>query len=131
MTKAPGKAFRASISITKLVDLFPIKADETCVGGRQANKPKATREELEGRDAVDINSMESFWSMLKRAHKGTFHKISPKHLDRYAKEFAGRHNIRDEDTLAQIALVALGLSGRRRKYRDLITDNGLSSGTRA
>ena len=29
------------------------------------------------------NGIESFWSMLKRAHKGTFHKISPKHLDRY------------------------------------------------
>ena len=27
--------------------------------------------------------------MLKRAHKGTFHKISPKHLDRYVTEFAG------------------------------------------
>ena len=27
--------------------------------------------------------IESFWSMLKRAHKGTFHKLSPKHLDRY------------------------------------------------
>ena len=26
------------------------------------------------------NGIESFWSMLKRAHKGTFHKISPKHL---------------------------------------------------
>ncbi len=27
-----------------------------------------------------VNGIESFWSMLKRAHKGTFHKISPKHL---------------------------------------------------
>ena len=41
------------------------------------------------------NGMESFWSMLKRAHAGTFHKLSPKHLDRYVQEFAGKHNIRD------------------------------------
>lgn len=34
--------------------------------------------------------MESFWSMLKRAHTGTFHKISPEHLPRYVQEFAGR-----------------------------------------
>ena len=27
-----------------------------------------------------------------------FHKISPKHLDRYVAEFAGRHNIRPLDT---------------------------------
>ena len=43
---------------------------------------------------VHTNGIESFWSMLKRAHKGTFHKISPKHLDRYVQEFAGKHNIR-------------------------------------
>ena len=35
------------------------------------------------------NGIESFWSMLKRAHKGTFHKISPKHLQRYVSEFFG------------------------------------------
>ena len=45
------------------------------------------------------NGIESLWSMLKRAHKGTFHKISPKHLDRYVTEFAGRHNQRPADTL--------------------------------
>ena len=27
--------------------------------------------------------------MLKRAHKGIYHKMSPKHLDRYVQEFAG------------------------------------------
>ena len=41
------------------------------------------------------NGIESFWSMLKRAHKGTFHKISPKHLQRYVHEFAGKHNVRE------------------------------------
>ena len=40
--------------------------------------------------------------MLKRAHKGTFHKLSPKHLDRYIQEFAGKHNIRELGTLAQM-----------------------------
>ena len=40
--------------------------------------------------------------MLKRAHDGTFHKMSPKHLQRYVSEFAGKHNIRDSGTLAQM-----------------------------
>ena len=82
------------------------------------------------RGQVHTNGVESFWSMLKRAHKGTFHKISPKHLDRYVREFAGKHTLRDKDTLAQMAVVALGLSDRRLKYSDLIADNGRSSGAR-
>ena len=45
---------------------------------------------------ASVNGMESFWAALKRAHKGVFHKISPKHLDRYVREFAGKHNLREE-----------------------------------
>ena len=47
---------------------------------------------------VHTNGIESFWSMLKRSHKGTFHKMSPKHLQRYVDEFVGRHNLRPFDT---------------------------------
>ena len=54
------------------------------------------------RGMAHTNGMESFWSMLKRAHMGTFHKLSPKHLDRYVQEFAGKNNIRDSGTLAQM-----------------------------
>ena len=58
------------------------------------------------RGPVHANGVESFWSMLKRAHMGTFHKISTDHLHRYVAEFAGRHNMRSKDTLDQLALVA-------------------------
>ena len=78
-----------------------------------------------------INGMESFWGGLKRAHKGTFHKISPKHLDRYVGEFAGKHNVRDADTVAQMASLAAGMAGKRLRYQDLIADNGLPSGARS
>ena len=74
--------------------------------------------------------MESFWSAVKRADQGTFHKLSPKHLNRDVQELAGRHDVRDVDTLAQIAALAVGLVAKRLIYRDLITDNGLSSGAR-
>jgi len=73
--------------------------------------------------------MESFWEMLKRAHKGTFHKISPKHLERYVDEFAGKHNIRDSGTLAQMRDTVARLVGRRLLHRDLVAPNGLSSGS--
>ncbi len=77
------------------------------------------------------NGIESFWSMLKRAHKGTFHKISPKHLDRYVQEFAGKHNVRTSGTLVQMRDTVARLVGRNLLYRDLIADNGLSSGARS
>ena len=50
------------------------------------------------RGKAHTNGVESFWSMLKRAHMGTFHKMSPKHLHQYVNEFSGRHNIREADT---------------------------------
>ena len=77
------------------------------------------------------NGVESFWSMLKRAHTGTFHKMSPKHLNRYVREFAGKHNIRDENTIDQMKATVAGLVGRNLLYRELIEDNGLDSAARS
>ena len=51
------------------------------------------------RDMAHTNGIESFWAMLKRGYQGTYHKISPKHLQRYVNEFAGRHGIRQHDTI--------------------------------
>ena len=83
------------------------------------------------RGDVHTNGIESLWSMLKRAHTGTFHKLSPKHLDRYVQEFAARHNLRDEDTIDIMAAVAIGMRGKRLRYRELIAPNGLESGARS
>ncbi len=69
---------------------------------------------------IHTNGIESFWSMLKRAHMGTFHHLSPWHLHRYVDEFAGRHNMREHDTLDQMHLVADGMVGKRLRYRELV-----------
>ena len=79
---------------------------------------------------MSTNGIESFWSMLKRAHKGTFHKLSAKHMQRYVEEFCGRHNVRELDTADQMLLVARAMRGKRLRYRNLVADNGLSSGAR-
>ena len=83
------------------------------------------------RGKAHTNGVESFWGLLKRAHGGVFHKISPTHLDRYVKEFAGKHNLREFDTLTQMRQVVLNLVGKRLTCRNLIADNGLSSGARS
>ena len=82
-------------------------------------------------DMAHTNGIESFWSMLKRAHKGTFHKISPKHLQRYVFEFSGKHNHRESGTLVQMRDTIARLVGRNLLYRDLVADNGLASGARS
>ena len=69
---------------------------------------------------MHTNSIESFWAMLKRAHKGVYHKMSPKHLNRYVTEFGGRHNARGLDTVDQMGLMARRLVGKRLRYKDLI-----------
>ncbi len=58
--------------------------------------------------------------MLKRGYHGVYHRMSPEHLDRYVREFAGRHNLRQEDTAVRMAAVIRGMEGRRLKYADLI-----------
>ena len=83
------------------------------------------------RDQAHTNGIESFWAMLERAHDGTFHKLSPKHLQRYVNEFAGKHNMRESGTLAQMRHTVAGLVGRNLLYRDLIADNGLANGARS
>ena len=71
------------------------------------------------RGQAHTNGIESFWSMLKRGYMGTYHQMSAKHLGRYVAEFAGRHNIRERDTVDQLRAVARGMVGKRLRYSDL------------
>ena len=70
---------------------------------------------------VHTNSIESFWSLFKRGFHGTYHRMSVKHLHRYVDEFAGRHNIRDHDTIIQMQEWAAALVGKRLLYRELVS----------
>lgn len=43
--------------------------------------------------------------MLKHANPSVYHRLSPKHLQRYVNMFAGRQDIREMDTFAQMRQV--------------------------
>lgn len=47
------------------------------------------------RGNVHTNSIEGFWSQLKRSIDGTYHVVSPKYLQSYVNEFVYRYNLRD------------------------------------
>ena len=72
------------------------------------------------RGQAHTNGIESFWALLKRGYHGTYHKMSVWHLDRYVNEFCGRHNIRNLDTIEQMAWIAKHMEGKRLRYKDLI-----------
>ena len=82
------------------------------------------------RGMAHMNGMESHWAMLKRGFDGTYQKMSPKHLHRCVKEFAGRHNVREEDTLEQMREMMANMEGRSLPYKFLKMGNGLPSGPR-
>ncbi len=66
------------------------------------------------------NGIENFWSHLKRGYHGVYHQMSPKHLHRYAIEFAGRHNTRPMDTVDQMTSLAVGAVDKHLPYAELI-----------
>lgn len=46
------------------------------------------------RNGVSTNTIEGFWSQLKRSLDGTYHSVSPKYLQLYVNEFVYRYNHR-------------------------------------
>ena len=57
--------------------------------------------------AIHTNTIEGFWSLLKRAIVGTFHKVSRKYLPLYVAEFQFRYNNRINDDIFGTAIAGL------------------------
>jgi transposase-like protein len=71
------------------------------------------------RGDVHTNTIEGYFSILKRGITGTYHHVSPQHLKRYLAEFDFRYNERmalgvNDDTRADTAL--MNVRGKRLTY---------------
>jgi transposase len=60
---------------------------------------------------VHTNTIEGFWSLVKRGIGGVYHAVSKKHLQGYLNEYAWRYNHR-EDGKAQFETLLLRTAGR-------------------
>lgn len=72
---------------------------------------------------VHTNSIEGFFSIMKRGIYGIYHHTSKKHLDSYCNEFAFRYNTRKGTQTERFALAMVQAEGRLR-YKDLIAKGG-------
>ena len=68
---------------------------------------------------VHTNGLENFWSLLKRAIKGTYVSVEPFHLFRYLDEQAFRFNNRKGSDAMRFALALKGIIGKRLTYTGL------------
>lgn len=66
------------------------------------------------------NTVEGYFSILKRGLVGTFHHVSSQHLHRYTNEFDFRYNYREAagfNDVQRTAAVLKGIEGKRLTYR--------------
>lgn len=60
------------------------------------------------RGTLHTNNIEGFWSQLKRSINGTYHAVSPKHLQSYVDEFSYRYNRRQSEQIFDTLMARAG-----------------------
>lgn len=68
---------------------------------------------------IHTNGLENFWSLLKRALKGTYVSVQPFHLFRYLDEQSFRFNKRTGSDYTRFLEVMLSVAGRRLMFKQL------------
>ena len=83
------------------------------------------KKDKDGRAAykINTNSIEGFWSQLKRVIDGIYHWVSKKHVQMYINEFAFRYNTKNKEIYSEITrfnCVLQNALNKRLKYSWLI-----------
>lgn len=71
---------------------------------------------------IHTNTIENFWSVLKRGIYGTYHFTSKKHLQRYLEEFAHRFNSRRFAPNDKFDQLAFRMGAGHLEYRMLVRE---------
>lgn len=70
------------------------------------------------RGDITTNTVEGFFSILKRGINGVYHNVSRKHLQRYLDEFEFRYNHRKIEDGERTVAAIRGAEGKRLVYRE-------------
>lgn len=76
------------------------------------------RHEQCGEVFVSTNTVEGFFSRIKRSHMGVHHSMSKKHLGRYIDEAVFKHNSRQVTDGERMVQAIQGAEGKRLMYRE-------------
>jgi len=82
------------IGANVMTDEFCIYKGSTKAGYKHDTVNHGAEEYVRG--DVHTNTIEGFWSQLKRGIDGTHHSVSGKYLQKYVDEFAFRYNHRND-----------------------------------
>jgi len=99
----PFMANKVSRDATLYTDEFPAYDHMTRLGYKHLRIEHGAK--VYARGKVHTNSIEGFWSLVKRGISGVYHAVSPKYLQTYLDEYSFRYNHRkDEKAMFQIFL---------------------------
>jgi transposase-like protein len=70
------------------------------------------------RGDIHSNTVEGFFSIVKRGLNGIYHSVSKDHLHRYMAEFEFRYNFRELEDGQRIVAAIKASEGKRLQYRD-------------
>lgn len=73
------------------------------------------------RGPIYTNTIENYFSILKRGLVGVYQHVGPQHLKRYMGEFDFRYNFRKVSDEERRMVALLGIEGKRLLYRDSLT----------
>jgi transposase-like protein len=74
----------------------------------------------EGGICISTNTVEGFFSLLKRGINGTYHHVSEQHLHRYLSEFDFRYNTRKITDGERSEKLIGKCGGKRLMYKDIV-----------
>jgi transposase-like protein len=87
-----------------ITDKFGVYRKTKNMGYSHSSVNHWKREYVRGK--VHTNTIEGFWGNMKRAMDGTYHVVSPKHLQSYVNEFSFRYNHRKSATPLFLSLLS-------------------------